>query len=129
MKIKTPPPIRKPLPLTPLVDIVFLLLIFFMLSSTFLKLGHQELALATAGQASGTAKPVPGLLVRVGSAGRVSVNGVPVPADALTARLDAFAAEGVTTARISASPSANVQDFVTVLDAVRASRLASVSVE
>ena len=42
MKIAMPPPIRKPLPLTPLVDIVFLLLIFFMLSSNFLKLGHQE---------------------------------------------------------------------------------------
>lgn len=126
MKIKIPPPIRKPLPLTPLVDIVFLLLIFFMLSSTFLKLGHQELAVGTA---AGTAKPVPGLLVRVGSGARVSVNGVAVPVTALTARLDAFAAQGITAARLSASPSATVQDFVTVLEAVRASRLASVSVE
>lgn len=129
MKISAPPPIRKPLPLTPLVDIVFLLLIFFMLSSTVLKLGHQEVGVARGQSDASTPARPPGLLIRVGADARVSINGAPVPLDALTTRLDAFAGDGVTAARLSAAPGATVQDFVTVLAAVRASRLTSVSVE
>ena len=128
MKISNPPPIRKPLPLTPLVDIVFLLLIFFMLSSTFLKLGHQEVGVAQQASATSPARP-PGLLIRVGTDAKVSINGKSVPLDSLTSRLNSFAAEGVTSARLTASPAASVQDLVTALSAVRASRLTAVSVE
>lgn len=128
MKISSPPPIRKPLPLTPLVDIVFLLLIFFMLSSTFLKLGHQDVGVAQQANASSAARP-PGLLIRVGPNAKISINGKSVPLDGLTSRLNSYADEGVTAARLSPGPAASVQDLVTALSAVRASRLTAVSVE
>jgi biopolymer transport protein ExbD len=44
---------RRVLSLTPLVDVIFLLLLFFMLGSTFLRHGEIELGAAAAGPAAG----------------------------------------------------------------------------
>ncbi len=48
MKFRRNPPEEVNVNLTPLIDVVFLLLIFFMVSTTFTKESHLEIALPTA---------------------------------------------------------------------------------
>ncbi len=77
-----PRPTRRP-SLTPMIDVVFLLLIFFMLAARF---GVEEtLPLAPAG-ASGEAYTGPPRLVTIAPA-ELRLNGVPVPPEALAGEL------------------------------------------
>jgi len=69
----------RPISLTPLVDIIFLLLLFFMLSSTFTKFGHLEIG-APAG-AVGTGALPKALLTVSGESLRL--NGDMIEMDAL----------------------------------------------
>ena len=72
--------------MTPLIDVIFLLLLFFMLSSTFSSFGEIELSQATAGAvAPGT--PTERVFVQLG-AKRLVLNGVPVTLDELVARVE-----------------------------------------
>lgn len=72
--------------LTPLIDVIFLLLLFFMLSSTFSSFGEIELSQATAGAAT-SATPSERAFVQLGST-RLVLNGAPVTLDELAARLE-----------------------------------------
>jgi biopolymer transport protein ExbD len=133
MRIGDPQPIRKPIPLTPLVDIVFLLLMFFMLSSTFTKFGTLD-SNAAGASASNNNVPVagkqqfPGAIVVIGSAGAVTVNGSKVAAAGLAAALDGLHESGVTLAALRADKSATVQDLVAALDFARQSRMPDIVV-
>lgn len=65
--------VRRPLPLTPLIDVVFLLLLFFMLASVFQKEGEIEVSAAgTTSTSTSKARPV---FVRLHADGRFDVNG------------------------------------------------------
>jgi biopolymer transport protein ExbD len=124
MRLESPPPIRKPLPLTPLVDVVFLLLMFFMLSSTFTKFGHIGLLLAQPASSSPPgSSAAPGVIVRVGAGLAVSINGRAVEFDRLIAVLDDFSGLGVESAVVQTSTSASVQDLAAVLEEARKSKL------
>lgn len=74
---------RKP-SLTPMIDVVFLLLVFFMLAARFGTEGALDLALAAPGAAADWQGPP--RLVEVAPDG-LRLNGVPVPAAALPAAL------------------------------------------
>ncbi|MCW1932033.1 ExbD/TolR family protein [Pararhodobacter zhoushanensis] len=97
------PPVRRAnLSLTSLIDVIFLLLLFFMLTSTFTKLGELELSAGTPG---GSATEPP-LFVQLAPES-LAVNTEPVALDALRARLDGTEglvlvslAEGVTAQRL-----------------------------
>lgn len=70
--------IRTALSLTPLIDVVFLLLLFFMLASVFHREGEIEIAArGTSTQERTDTQP---LFVRVHADGRYDVNGEPVDA-------------------------------------------------
>jgi biopolymer transport protein ExbD len=133
MHIGEPRPIRKPIPLTPLVDIVFLLLMFFMLSSTFNKFGTLD-ANATAARASNDDVPVsgrqqfPGAIVMIGRAGAMTVNGSRIAAVDLAATLDTLHESGVTLVAMRVDKSATVQDLVTALDFARRSHVPDIVV-
>lgn len=128
MRISEPVLIRKPIPLTPLVDIVFLLLMFFMLSSTFTKFSALEIS-AAAGSGTALAKPaLPGVIIVVNGPDRVTINGTATPLQDVASRLDAFESDGVRRAALRAGTQATVQDLVTVLEAVRSSRITSITV-
>ncbi len=73
---KATPFARRRMSLTPLVDVIFLLLLFFMLSSTFARFGEIELTAAAAG---GAAAPAPAnrAFIQLG-ADRLTVNGAAV---------------------------------------------------
>lgn len=70
---------RRTLSMTSLVDVIFLLLLFFMLSSTFSKFAEVELAAAAAGQSASQNSPIFLQLYP----DRISVNGQDRPLDAL----------------------------------------------
>jgi len=72
--------------MTPLIDVIFLLLMFFMLSSTFSTFGEIELSQATAGTAASGA-PSKRTFVQLGAA-RLVLNGTPVTLDELAARVE-----------------------------------------
>lgn len=83
-------PIRRRLSLTPLIDVIFLLLLFFMLSSTFTPFAEIELA-ATGGEAAAPDSPPLFLLLREDA---LSLNGRPVSLDALAEEAAARARDG-----------------------------------
>jgi len=76
------PRAKKRLSLAPMIDVVFLLLVFFMLASQF---GRDRMVPLAMGGA-GVAYHGPPRLVQIASDG-LRLNGVPVAADALAARL------------------------------------------
>ena len=65
--------------MTSLIDVIFLLLLFFMVSSTFSKFSEVELAAASSG---GAATAVPPIFLQL-FPDRLTVNGQPRPLDAL----------------------------------------------
>lgn len=84
MAITTRPKPRRRLSMTSLIDVIFLLLLFFMLSSTFSRFGTVDLMAAEAGQgASGEARP---LFLRLSPEG-ITLNGAPVALGDLKSRL------------------------------------------
>ncbi|MDU9004531.1 ExbD/TolR family protein [Sedimentitalea todarodis] len=72
--------------MTPLIDVIFLLLLFFMLSSTFSSFGEIELSQATGGAATPDT-PSEQVFVQVG-AERLVLNGAPVTLDELGAQVE-----------------------------------------
>lgn len=105
--------------LTPLIDVVLLLLIFFMVSTTFLR--HRAIAVALPDAASAVpveARAVP-LLVQVGAAGEMFVDGRPLAnagANALAAALAARYEAG-RPLRLAADRNARHEVVMRVLDA------------
>ena len=65
---------RVPLSMTSLIDVIFLLLLFFMLSSTFSKFGEMPLVTRGQGQAVPQNKPAQPIFVRLAGAG-MTING------------------------------------------------------
>lgn len=71
---------RRPLAMTSLIDVIFLLLLFFMLTSTFSK--YAEVELLSAGAGSAVTLGQPPVFLRLEPEG-LSVNGQPNPMDDL----------------------------------------------
>jgi len=72
--------------MTPLIDVIFLLLLFFMLSSTFSRFSEIELSSATAGGAAAS-EPTERGFVQLG-AERLTLNGAPASLDELAGQID-----------------------------------------
>ncbi|MEL6992710.1 MAG: biopolymer transporter ExbD [Pseudomonadota bacterium] len=70
---------KRAISMTPLVDVIFLLLLFFMLTSTFSKFAEVELSAASAG---GTSPGTPPIFLQL-YPDRLTVNGQTQPLDAL----------------------------------------------
>lgn len=73
--------------MTPLIDVIFLLLLFFMLSSTFSTFGEIELVQAAPGPASPDQPPPDRVFVQLG-AERLTLNGAPLTLEALAAQVE-----------------------------------------
>ena len=101
--------------MTSLIDVIFLLLLFFMLTSTFSKFSEVELAAAGA---SGAAAPDrPPLFLRLG-AGSLSLNGREVALDSLTAAFEPEADTG-RTVLVSLGPDVSAQRLTDLLVVLR----------
>ncbi|MBO0345606.1 ExbD/TolR family protein [Roseibium limicola] len=115
---------RKAVGLTSLIDVIFLLLLFFMLASSFTR--YQSLPLASGAQGGGA--EVRPAYFRIHTADKMDLNGRPLSREEMPARFaDVAAAEGKLVA-IWSGPEATVQNVVDVMSAARRSGLDAVIV-
>lgn len=110
---------RRRMNLTPMIDVVFLLLVFFMMVSRFG--GLHGLPMAVAGQ-GGTVWTGPPRLVDLRGA-LVALNGVATPLDALPQALAALMQAPNDPIILRPDAAASVQDMVVVLETLRAAGL------
>lgn len=82
------PFVRRAVSMTPLIDVIFLLLLFFMLTSTFSTFGEIELSQATAGSATPVTTSEQRAFVQLGAT-RLILNGAPITLDELVTRVEA----------------------------------------
>lgn len=108
--------------MTSLIDVIFLLLLFFMLASSFTR--YQSLEVSSGGEGGGTEiKPA---YLRVHSSDRIDLNGQPLIKADMPARFSDL--EDSTLIAIWSGPEANVQDVVDVMSAARTVGLRTVLV-
>lgn len=117
---------RSTIGLTPLIDVVFLLLIFFMLASTFLKFSALPISGAKGGGQSSSLSEI--ALIQLRDAGVLRVNGIEVGIDGLKSQIAGLVAKGVTRAVLQPAKGSKVQDLVKVLELTRKTELKSVVV-
>jgi biopolymer transport protein ExbD len=110
--MRNPAPfVKRAVSMTPLIDVVFLLLLFFMLSSTFSNFGEIELNQASGGQATQPA-PSERFFVQLG-ASRLVLNGAPITLDDMAAQLESGQA------LVSLDPDVSAQRLVDFLVRLR----------
>lgn len=114
------------LSLTPLIDVVFLLLIFFMLASTFLKFSAMPIAGATGGNGATNLKEI--ALIQLSPQGALTVNGENIAIAELSSHVENLVSKGIKRAVVQSRPGANVQDIVRVLEITRSTQLENVVV-
>jgi biopolymer transport protein ExbD len=113
MQLVEPRPSRPiPIRITPLIDVVFILLVFFMLTSRLLPVDHLELANQTADTSPTTGEPLEE--VRVLADGQLDWQGQTYAVGELTAR---FQSGSVREINVSTAPDAPLSDFTRTLSA------------
>ena len=100
--------------MTSLIDVIFLLLLFFMLSTTFTRTA--ELPLVAWGGGTGTAQTVP-VFLRLGP-DTLTVNGQPAPLDQVAAQIMALGQERPQVL-VSLAPQVNAQRLADLLVRLR----------
>jgi biopolymer transport protein ExbD len=113
--VRNPPFRRRKLSLTSLIDVIFLLLLFFMLSSTFSQFSEVELATAGQGRASSSDTRPIFVQLRVDS---LRLNAREVPLDGLAEALAALM-EGEARALVSTGADVTAQRLTDLLMALR----------
>ena len=117
MELARPQRKRRALSLTPLIDVVFLLLVFFMLASTFLKFGTVKIETAGGGSESLPAEQI--ALIHVGPALKLRINGVATTMAGLGESLPRLLVKGHTKAVIVVQRGASVSDLIAATTEVR----------
>ena len=124
--IARPNRIRPSISLTPLIDVVFILLVFFMLASSFLEWRALEIRIPTFGSAAAPTEDV--LRVIVGQDGSVRLAGQAYDPAALDARLAGLASEDPgRPVIVIAEAGVPLQRTVSVIDRLGANGLSSIS--
>jgi len=115
MRLETAERRRGAISMTSLIDVIFLLLLFFMLSSTFAKFGEIELT-----SAGGVAeKQVMPVYLRL-AADRLVLNGRDVEISAVAAELAKQAEQGANTVLLALDEKTASQRFVDIYTALKA---------
>jgi len=138
MSIPNPVGKRKRIPLTPLIDVIFILIMFFLLSSSFGVWRPLEVSLGAGGASAVPVRPEErtepsvyiGIRTRPGPNGTVlNVNGVELPFGRLSRELNRLAGLGAETAILVPAGGTDFQHVVRVLDEARSSRIKRVSLQ
>ncbi|MBK6276680.1 MAG: biopolymer transporter ExbD [Gammaproteobacteria bacterium] len=112
--------------MTPLIDIVFILLLFFILQSNFTQ--FRELLLPVPAKSEGAREgPLP-LRIEVGAGGRLWIDGVTLRADGLGEFLDRRDLPGATPVVLAAAPAVPVQLLVDLCDTLRSRKLQGIDI-
>ncbi len=107
-------PIRKRPSLTPMIDVVFLLLVFFMLAARF----GQDMAVPVAAAGTGAPSQGPPRLIDVTPSG-LALNGQPQDVDAVIAALPALMQSGSDPILLRARDGADLQRIVTLIQSLQ----------
>lgn len=111
--------IHSHLDIAPLIDIVFLLLVFFMLTSTFLVPEAVELQLPESETAE--INDTPAVTVTLDAQGKITLNGEPVTLDGLRPAIAPLLTERETTpVTLKSDARTQVQLLLKVMDQIRA---------
>lgn len=124
MRLAKAPRKRALIGLTSLIDVIFLLLLFFMLTSTFMRYTQLDMGVATAGPGAPTRLP---LLVRLNDNGTIALNGRKIEMSELKKQISYFTSKGVTAAVLVPKGDVKVQDLVATLETLKHSNLKTVS--
>jgi biopolymer transport protein ExbD len=108
---------RKRLSMTSLIDVIFLLLLFFMLSSTFSRFAEVELQAASSGTTSQADKPKVAFLRSV--KGEMSLNGTPLSLPELKKQVAAIHQKEPIVLLINLGADVTAQQMTDILVAVR----------
>ena len=115
MHIDRPIRKQKPISLTPLVDVIFLLLLFFMLSSTFTNFGQVEIGAPTGSGGSGT---MPKAIVVIAE-DRLRLNGADIEEADLIDRVQALVEQDVDSLLVLVRGETNTQQLVTIMSRLK----------
>ncbi len=107
---------RRPISVTSLIDVIFLLLLFFMLTSTFAKFAEVEITGGRAGQTAGGG--VPDVIIRL-DGDQWSVNGLRLAQDDALAELGRLEQAGAASAVILVRGDMTSQALVGAVEAIR----------
>lgn len=118
--------------LTPMLDVVFILLIFFVVTATFLS----ESAIDAASNENNETPPEQdddkkNILVELGQNNEITINGEPRPIleSQIRANIDRLKAENpAASVIIRPSPRSNVQTLVAVMDSARQAGIVNISI-
>lgn len=124
MRLNTAKRRRSVVGLTSLIDVIFLLLLFFMLSSTFSRYSQLDLGVSGVGS-TGVTRPQ--LLVSVPPFGPLRLNGKETLLDDLDEAIELYVEKGVTRAVVKPKGDVKLQVLVVILEQLKKSRLKSVS--
>jgi biopolymer transport protein ExbD len=112
--------------MTPLIDIVFILLLFFILQSNFMQ--FRQLPLPVPAPAEGAREGPRQLRIEVGADGRLWVEGVTLAPAALGAFLDRRDLPAATPVVLAAAPAVPVQLLVDLCDTLHARSLTGIDI-
>lgn len=127
---------RRRIPLMPLIDVIFILVMFFLLSSTFGVWRPLEVSLSEDGSSDRVGAQqdldLPPILIAFRPASDTSlemltVNGVDVSLEQLSSELDRLASLGAENAILVPADGTEFQQVIDILDEARSSRLKKVS--
>ncbi len=111
--------------LTPLIDVVFLLLIFFMLSSSFLKFINIPIE-GAAQSAGGEINRAELAIISIDRQGQITIDGQEVALEGLVEHLNNLMAKNQTKAVIRALEGVKAQKIIEVLHKARKSKLKTI---
>lgn len=118
MRLNRPPPRRMALSVVSMIDVMMILLFFFMITSSYLNLDMVP-ALASGEAATGAPGPGASLMLRVGADGGYRLSGQALDAAGVRAALQARLAEApLTEVLIFPSGAAPLQALVSAMDLV-----------
>ena len=115
--------------ITPMLDIVFIMLIFFIVTTSFVKEQGLEVSRPSNAPPKEIKQKKGPIVVKIDASGLISVKGRILEPRAVQANLEREKAEKPESALIvAAHPEADTEALVTILDAAQAVGIASVSV-
>lgn len=117
---------KKAISLTPLIDVVFILLLFFMLSSSFVSYRNIDMPLPDASTESAASL----LVVDIEAGGSsVRINGESVAIDSLSALSRVISGQGDAVYLVNTGEGVTTQTLVRVMDALKKAGVANVSIQ